>query len=154
VIRMCLLVLLMVLLSGCGAWERKMSFYGPRETSVQILQPFPANGWGLRVVLESDKQSTMLFDFRGDAFLWFADVVWSPKGDAVAVFTCGTPTLRLAYDIRGRKPVSFIDLQELVGAHIRAEYGLHGEDTEPLKWACSQEGTEAFMRTHPQARAR
>lgn len=153
-----LMVLFSALLCSCSGWERKMVFRGSSPgTSVEIQQPFPANGWGIRVMLASKGNVTTLYQLRGDVFLDFADVAWSPDDTAVAVFTCGTPPLRIGYSLASSTFLPFKDMQAMAEAHIRGTYrsDMKGtSDTDTFDWACSSMGKEAFLRRHPGASPR
>ena len=144
--------------SSCG-WERKLDFKAPNDKSeIWFRQPWPANGWGLQVVLREQGETRVLYNIRGDVFLMFAEVYWSPDGRIVGVFTCGEPFVKLGYDRRTARKVSFDAIQRAMGDRIRTEYGLSRESgstvTDPFDWACSTEGHDAFVRMHPGANPR
>jgi hypothetical protein len=145
-----LIVLLSSALVGCG-WERKVAFPSGASFNVQIQQPFPANGWGLRVLLQSKGYSKTLYELRGDVFLDFADVAWSAGNGAVVVLTCGTPPIRLAYNLTNNTFIPFASMESTVVAHIYAQY--LGErkmsDRDVLEWACSSDGRDAFYQRYP-----
>ena len=143
-------------LSGCRSWwESKVEFPGPSAGRVlYIEQPFPANGWGVRVVLKNGGSVKVLYEIRGDVFLDFADAAWSADGEKVALFSCGTPPLRMAYDLRSTRTRPFDQSETLVAAHIRSSYHVQGKAPDVFQWACSDEGKTAFLHAHPGARAR
>jgi hypothetical protein len=153
-------VLVVVLaLTSCGfLWEKKVVFSAPSlREEVLIEQPFPANGWGLQIVLQNSRTTKVLYQIRGDVFLNFADVSWSSKGDLIGIFTCGTPALRIAYDRGNAMEVDFAKAEPLVAAHIRAQFlSNRAKLSEPeiLEWACSPEGREAFLQAHRDAKPR
>ena len=152
-------LILLFVLGGCRAWwEQKVAFPSPSADAVlRIEQPFPANGWGTRVILQGRSGSKVLYQIRGDVFLDFVDVAWSPKGDAVGVFTCGTPALRIAYDVGNGREYRFAQMERLIVEHIRSRY-LLGKTSltarEVLEWACSSEGKTAFLHAYPSAAPR
>jgi hypothetical protein len=143
-----------VFLAGCG-WERKLVFTSPStHESVEIDQPFPINGAGIRVLLNANRTSKTLYELRVDAFLDFATVVWSSAGD-VAVFTCGTPPLRLAYSAKDSQPIPFASMEASLVSDLRKEYELGASrisDKGVLEWACSSDGKREFLRHHPDAK--
>jgi hypothetical protein len=96
-------------LGGCAAlWEHKLAFAAPASGALlDIQQPFPANGWGLRVGLRAGTMTKVLYEIRGDVFLDFADAKWSSDGRTVVLFTCGTPPVRLAYDVKRGARIPF-----------------------------------------------
>ena len=155
-----LIVFSVAALSGCG-WERKVVFRAPSETAlIEIQQPFPANGWGIRVLLEAKGQRKTIYTMRGDVFLDFADAAWSKDGETVAVFTCGTPFVRLAYNVATNNFVSFSNMEQTLAAHIRKEYKEYRPtvqdraDSATLEWACSQEGKNTFSSRYPNSAPR
>lgn len=151
------LIALFAILSSC-AWEQKVVFSaGSEGGEVKILQPFPANGWGIRVRLNSKGHEKTLYELRGDVFLDFADVAWSKSNGTVAVFTCGTPPIRLAYSLIESSFIPFSKAEHVVAAHIRDEYHLAEQETsdnETFDWACSSEGRTAFLKLHPSSAPR
>lgn len=152
-----LLLTLLSLNCGCSTWEKKIVFAGPVPgVAIEIQQPFPANGWGLRVVLATPGNFTTLYQLRGDVFLDFAEVAWSRDGESLAIFSCGTPALRIRYKLAETKVLAFEDARSAVAAVIRSEYGLSSlqADDRTFEWACSQDGKAAFLRRHPGARPR
>jgi hypothetical protein len=152
--RLTIIVAVILLLNACG-WERKVIFkQGRGSASIEIQQPFPANGWGLRVILRINESAKTLYEVRGDTFLEFADVSWSADNSRVTVFTCGTPYLQLAYDLTGNHSLLFGPLQSAAASHIRFEYHLDQNkmrDEDTFLWACSADGKEAFLRRYPDA---
>jgi hypothetical protein len=146
--------LICLMLCGCG-WESKAVFVRPEGGSrIEIDQPFPANGWGIRVALVTAAERRTLYQLRGDVFLDFADVFWSPDGQSVALLTCGTPYLRLAYSLKESDFVSFAPFQQPLVSQLRSEYQLGpgmNRDRDVLEWTCSPEGRDAFVRRHPGA---
>ena len=143
-------------LFGCG-WERKLVFPSPSNSeTVEIDQPFPINGAGIRVLLNANRTSKTLYELRVDAFLDFAAVAWSTAGD-VAVFTCGTPPLRLAYSLKDSGPIPFSRMEVSLISDLRKEYALDAaglSDKGVLEWACSSEGKRAFLKRYPAAKPR
>ena len=150
-----LLTMVLTFLNGCG-WERKVVARAPSEkTSIEIQQPFPANGWGVRIVLRTKDRTETLYELRGDVFLDFADVVWTVGEDSLAVLTCGTPSIRVAYNSRTSSFMPFSQMEPIIAAHIRSEYGITDRtDTATFDWACSAEGKDAFLHRHPDAKPR
>jgi hypothetical protein len=144
------------MLGGCRSWwESKAEFVGPTAgKALYVEQPFPANRWGIRVVLKNGSDVKVLYEIRGDVFLEFADAAWSSDGRRVTLFGCGTPPLRISYDLRSAATRPFDEGQSLVAAHIRSIYHVQGKDREVFEWACSDEGNNAFLHAHPSARAR
>jgi hypothetical protein len=118
-----------------------------------VEQPFPADGWGVRVVVRNGNEVKVLYELRGDVFLDFADAAWSADGEKVTLFLCGTPPLRIGYDIKTGKMRRFDQSESMMAAHIRSNYHIQGKDREIFEWACSDVGKAAFLRAHPSARA-
>jgi hypothetical protein len=150
-------VVLLLGLLGCGVWERKVVFPGSSEgDALEIRQPFPANGWGIQVVLSGKDARKTLYELRGDVFLDFADVAWANDDGVVAVFTCGTPALRMAYGRGDADSTPFSQMEPAVAAHIRERYRLDPKlsDKSVLEWACSPDGKDAFLKLYPDAVAR
>ena len=154
--RLLLFSIMAIFLVACG-WERKIRFdLTPDDVSIEINQPFPANGWGLQVLLTKGARRKVLYKLRGDVFLDFADVTSSKQG-TVVIFTCGTPALRLAYDLKRDDFISFSGVRQISAAHIRQVYmPVLGSplDEKTFEWACSQEGNLAFRRRYPGSRPR
>lgn len=147
-------VVLCLLTASCG-WEQKLSFQArDGSKSIQLLQPFPANGWGLEVRLITRADRRTLYRARGDVFLEFAQVYWSPDNKTVAIFTCGTPALRMAYKIRANAEVPFLSVENNVQAAIKETYAGQYRSGDALEWACSYEGKQAFYRRYPDAASR
>ncbi len=123
---------------------------------VEIQQPFPANGWGVRLQMTSKARTKTLYELRGDVFLDFADVTWGPGDKRFAVFTCGTPPIRLAYNAADTAEVPFQQMEPTVVAHIRARYHLDSQlsSKDVFDWACSSEGHQAFLKVYPSAAPR
>ena len=142
-----------IVLGGC-AWGRKTLFSSPTgSTSLEIQQRFRFNLWGIRVLLHKGESIRTLYEMRGDTFLTFMDVFWSTDNRSLAVFTCGLPSLRMAYDLIGDRALPFDELQPGMTAHIRTEYHLDPKnmsDKETLLWACT-DGRETFAQRHPEA---
>jgi hypothetical protein len=155
--RLCLgLVLLALgLLTNCG-WERKLIFQAPsHDASIELYQPFPLNASGLRIVLNHQGTTTVLFDKRVDAYIQFADVVW-PTNDTVAVFIwIGGSPIEVAYDLLNKKFVPYGTFRPTVAKHIRETYSLRNVSTDiaTLAWACN-EGREPFLKRNPDAAPR
>jgi hypothetical protein len=108
-------------------------------------------------MLTSKGNVTTLYQLQGDAFLDFADVAWSPDDNAVAIFTCGTPPLRIGYSLASGTFLPFKDMQAMAESHIRGAYrsDMKGtSDRDTFDWACSSMGKEAFLRLHPGASPR
>ncbi len=86
----------------------------------------------------------------------FADVEWAKGARVVAVFTCGTPPIRLAYDVNQNKVVPFTQMATLAATGIRAKYRPADSigDQGTFDWACSDQGKHAFLRAYPDALAR
>ena len=150
--------LTMFVMLSCGTlWESKIAFEGPVHRGViEIDQPFPTNGWGLRISLSDAGAKKILYQVRGDVFLNFADVVWADNGRFVIVFTCGTPQVRQTYDTSSGSVVQLPQMESLVATHIRATYHL-GPDSvasDITDWACSEAGKQAFLRNHRNAAPR
>lgn len=142
-----------VWLSGCG-WERKTRFESPSPgTLIEVQQPFPANGWGLRLELKSKGATMMLYQLRGDVFLDFVDVAWAQDGNRVAIFTCGTPPIRLAYSLVTGHNIPFQGMESVLATKILRDYHLdeHRSGREIFDWACSDEGKRRFLEVHPEA---
>ena len=141
---------------GCG-WERKVLVQSLRDSSekIEFSQPWPANGWGLRVRLLAKDGDQVLYSIRGDVFLRFAAGYWSPDGRLVGVFTCGDPRVRLAYDRVAKQPRTFDLVRAGIAETIRSDYAAYIRTTEksvdPLEWACSNEGDQAFHERFPRA---
>ena len=96
-----------------------------------------------------------LYELRGDVFLDFADVVWTVGEDSLAVLTCGTPSIRVAYNSRTGRFMPFFQMETIIAAHIRSEYGMTDRtDNATFDWACSAEGKDAFLQRHPDAKPR
>ena len=146
----CLLTTLAIVgLSGCG-WERKASFESPSPgTRIEVQQPFPANGWGVRLELKSKGTTKTLYQLRGDVFLNFVDVAWAPDTSSVAVLTCGTPRIRLAYSLGISRDIPFQQMEPVVAASIRRRYRLdeHQSNKDVFDWACSDEGKRRFLKS-------
>ena len=146
-------------LGSCNSWwDQKVVFPSPLSgTALEIQQPFPTNGWGMRVVLKTSPVTKVLYEVRGDVFLDFADGVWSANGTMVALFTCGTPPVKIAYDVDHGVDMAFANAQSMIAAHIRSSYHLdtrNATDKDAFEWACSSEGRSAFLRAYPGALAR
>jgi hypothetical protein len=144
--------MLMIPTSGCG-WQRQLEFHGPGDSTLAISQPWPANGWGLRIEVCRGKVCEVIHSVRGDVFLLFADVNWSPDNRTVAVVTCGEPYVRLAYDRTLKKAVSFSQFESALRSQIGRDYALDGT-IDALKWACSEEAARRFSALHPGFRQR
>jgi len=138
------------MVGGC-TWERKAVFKHPRGgDSVEIQQRFPVNLWGIRILLHRKGSAKTLYEKRGDTFLTFVDVFWSVDSKELAVFTCGSPSLRMAYNLTDDHSLPFVQMQSDVAAHIRTEYHLDSNkmsDEDTLLWACT-DGQDAFSRHH------
>ena len=145
------MVLLVILLASCG-WERKLSFERhDRSASVEFMQPFPANGWGLEVRLITSSGQQTLYRIRGDVFLEFAQVYWSSDNKTVGIFTCGSPALKLAYEMPTHAKVPFSSIEKEMRATIEKTYERRDRSIGALEWACSIEGKDAFYRQYPGA---
>jgi hypothetical protein len=147
----------LLLLTGCG-WEKKVSFTEPSgDATIEILEPFPINASGIRVVLKEGGRRAALYDKRADIFFSFADVVWPKDRGSVAVFAClGGATIELAFDRIRREPKPLGPLSHMVAQHIRANYSVPSEistDAEIFKWACS-DGEKQFQARYPESAAR
>ena len=120
--------------------------------TLEIKQPFPINEAGIRITLKHNNLTKTVYEKRGDTFLEFVDVAWSSGDTAVGFFMCGFP---LAYETDDANPIPFVRMEGTVAAHIRVEYRLDPKltDKEVFDWACT-EGTTAFLKRYPQARAR
>lgn len=154
--RCVLAMLAVVCLSGCG-WERKARFESPsRGTSLEVQQPFPANGWGIQFELRSKGSTKTLYNLRGDVFLDFVDAAWSPDSSRVAVFTCGTPRVRLAYSLATGRDIPFQEMESAMAADIRHRYHLDEllMNGDVFDWACSDEGKRRFLESYPEAVSR
>jgi hypothetical protein len=145
-----------LLLSGCG-WERKLDFASPsNRASVEIDQPFPINGAGIRIVVNANGVSKTVYELRVDAFLDFAAVAWSPVDD-LAIFTCGTPSIKLAYSVSQSHPIPFTSMEPLLVSSLRRDYRLSHiglKDEDVLEWACSPSGKHEFLGHYPSAAPR
>jgi hypothetical protein len=143
------------LLTNCG-WERKLIFQAPsHDASIEIYQPFPLNASGLRIVLNRQGTSNVLFEKRVDAYIQFADVAW-PTKDSVAVFIwIGGSPVEVAYDLGNKKFVPYGNFRPAVAKHIRETYSLKNisTDTATVAWACN-EGREPFLKRNPDAAPR
>jgi len=143
-------VVLLMLLAGCSGWQRKMVFKKPAGSeSIEIQQWFPVSMWGIRILLHQNGSTKTLYESRGDTFLLFADVLWSPDNE-VAVFTCGNPALRMAYSLTANSFLPFERMRSGVAAHIQADYHLAPSKMsvdETFLWACT-DGREAFSQHH------
>jgi len=63
----------LLLLTACG-WEQKISFTEPNGDAIgEILEPFPLNASGLRILLKEGGRQAALYDKRADVFFSFAD---------------------------------------------------------------------------------
>jgi hypothetical protein len=142
-------------LGGCAAlWEHKLAFAAPSSDAVlEIQQPFPANGWGLRVELRTGTVTKVIYEIRGDVFLDFADAKWSSDGGTVALFTCGTPPVRLAYDLKRGSQIPFAASRQAIRTDLQWRYHLDAT-RDAFEWACSSEGKAAFLNAYPQAAPR
>src|SRR4051812_7243781 len=99
--------LVLCVLGGC-VWRKQLEFpESGGNGKILLLQPWPANGWGLQVQLCEANHCSTIYSKRGDVFLFFAQVNWADDHRRVSVFSCGEPYLRLAYDRIGRTVVPF-----------------------------------------------
>ena len=121
---------------------------------IDIQQPFPANGWGLRILLKNRETTKVMYEVRGDVFLNFADVAWSEPSQTVRIFVCGTPTVRVAYDMKRGASVPFDRIESILATDIKSRYHVNGNTKEVYEWACADEGESAFLRAHPGAAPR
>lgn len=150
----CLVLTLAAFLGSCNVWESKVSFSSSvAGRRIDIEQPFPANGWGLRVVLHDRKVTKTLYAIRGDVFLDFAAVTWTPNGDTAAILICGTPRVELAYKISQEAFQPFAGSIPTMASHIRSMYHLAPltDVTDPIDWACSPAGKGAFAKAFPES---
>jgi hypothetical protein len=149
--------LLLLCLSACGVWEGKAKFAGFKDGDVlELRQPFPANISGLQIVLRSGNLARTIYEMRGDTFVNFADAEWNLDDSAVAILTCGTPSLHLAYSRIDVRPIPFSNMEHLISTHIQVQYHLDKKMSEKkiLDWACSSDGERAFRKLHPEALGR
>jgi hypothetical protein len=148
----------MFFLASCG-WEKKLTLRQDNgEGRVEIEEPFPINGSGLRIVHESHGEKATLLEVRADTFLSFADAVWTQDGSTVAVFICrGGPDIRVAYDVKNHHPLAFTEaFKKMLANDIRNRYrpsNASGSDELVFRWACS-EGQQPFLSRYPDAVAR
>jgi hypothetical protein len=131
---------LSLLCSSCG-WRTKYVFTNDQtKASVELANPFPLDSSGVRIILRRGSQVTTLMEERADVFLNFADVAWLDGGNVVAVKACTSgPLVELAYDLRGRSPVSFDRYRSALARHIVDKYGLSSKMavSEVYGWACA-----------------
>jgi hypothetical protein len=150
------MVLLAFVLISCG-WQRKASFQGPSNVTVEFDQPFPINAAAIRVLLKKDQRIITLANLKGDTYLSFADVWFSQDGRFVAAYACTSgPKLQLAYDLSAGKAIAFDILRSQLAKHVVVKYRMSRSDTlsdeEILNRACL-EGSQAFVDKHPDAEA-
>lgn len=144
--------IILLLASGCG-WENKMWFQSPDGNStIRIRQPFRRNEGGIQIILSHRGDDYSLYSNRTDTFLTFAHVYWA-SSNAVAVFTCGTPGLRLAYSVPDLRSLNFRDFEAAVRGDLRSKYrsALNELEGDPFEWACSFEGRQIFLDRYPGA---
>ena len=148
--------LCVALLTGCG-WEQKFrSRAEGRDAEVVIQQRLPANSWGTRILVNAAGHRNSIYQYRGDSFLQFIDIAWTENREVFTVVTCGTPYIKMAYNIRRGGSIPFEPLEAVAIAHIRTAYHLEPtmSSAEVMAWACSWDGTHAFLKRHPEARER
>ena len=92
-------VALLALLNSCG-WEQKLAFAEPDGNAiVEILQPFPLNTSGIRIVLMDRGQRFKLFEERADTYPTFATVAWTQDRRFVAAFVWRAALLSRSHSI-------------------------------------------------------
>jgi hypothetical protein len=104
-----------------------------------------ATSSGIRLQVLTARGSHRIYTLRGDISLEFLHVAWAPDSKRVAVLSCGTPQLRIAYDIEHRQHIPFAALETQVRRSIQEQYGkaalgfetLHCPTSERLHWAFS-----------------
>ncbi len=141
------MVVLLVILAGCG-WESRLLFQGPGNRSVRLLQPRFATGTAIEVASCRGNDCENVHVTRGDVRISFAEVYWDTNGRNFALFTCGEPRIRFAYDTAAQREVPFEDFSAAVGTQIAQAYGLPA-GSDPLEWACSLPGVRSFLRKYP-----
>lgn len=139
------LMLIMLASSGCG-WHVRATAESPDRSSKVTISEFrfikPA---GVRVKLSRGGKSTVLYEAKGDVFLYAAEVMWLPDGK-VGIAVCSIPNVRVAGNVYTVEPEKFELVEPALRRRIRSKYALTSAwgDRDELVWFCSSAGTEEF----------
>ena len=125
---------------------------------VRLLQASVVNSLGLEVELKSRDGRRVLYRTKGETIMYFAHVAWAKDGTRFALLVTGTPVIEFAYDTKSQREIPFAQMKEEMAAEIRTAYNLKqderdnlGNPLDPIQWAKSYRGHEAFFQLHPDA---
>jgi hypothetical protein len=142
---LCTILLASFLLAGCTS-ERLSSASPNRRYRLIVQEKWFVHEGRVYVTLERDSTSINLYDRPGDWMLGLVQVYWSPDSKFLGLLACnqmGT-NLLVAYDLLNRRPMSDkVFLPEIRERLIR-KYRLDPKNADPIEWACSENGTDAF----------
>lgn len=137
-----------VCLNGCG-WRQSAVVRSPRHNLLlRLRQPrvFPQSA--LEIEVESNGSIIYRWKAPGrELFISFIQDYCSDDDSTCGLYATGTNTVKFAFDVRLRVPVSFDLIADGVAAQIAHTYGV---DHNQLDWANSADGSVAFSkRCHP-----
>ena len=131
---------------------RSKSPDGSKELQLVASSRFPPeSGSFVQAVLVTAQGTRVLQEwYRNDLGFSFATVVWDGQSTAGIMWADiyhGTEIA--AYDVRRGTAINSAGLVSVLGDQVRREYMLSKNVSDPIAWAKTVEGQNAFSRAHP-----
>ena len=144
---------LLLLFASCGPSQRAIHFPSPDGTeTISVIFPASHGSHGLQVVYRTGGALYMVATESVPVSIGLAEVAWAEKDKRVILLLCGSQRPIVCFDRPSRSSSVEHCQTDLVKAELRKHYDLP-VPSEPLAWACSNAGREAFWHGHALARS-
>ncbi len=110
-------------LNSCSRFRKFIEFESPERSCLVEFEQDPIFLHVRATLRCSGKPAALVVDARHELMIKFIHVYWAPDGSAVAICTCGSGQLHVAYDIKNWKFEPFSKYAPAVGAALQRDYG-------------------------------
>ena len=77
---------------------------------------------GMKIVLKDHSGTTLVYKSPSEAYVYFAEVIWSENEEKVAILVTGATEFPVAYDLKARRRVPFEPYRKRMEAAIARDY--------------------------------
>jgi hypothetical protein len=109
--------------------------------------PGEAGSYVVRVEVSSGDRSDVIYRHNVDSAIALVETNWAADGRSVTMLACNTISRRImfTYDIGDHKMLAGVANDEALADQLRRKYTIP-TGVQPIEWACSVEGSQAYKR--------